>query len=37
MVFGKEKLIIHSTVKPLGKPERKKELTLQDFMGNFSL
>jgi acetyl esterase/lipase len=37
MAFGKEKLIIHTTVKPLGKSEGKKELTLQDFMGKFSL
>jgi acetyl esterase/lipase len=35
MVFGKEKLIIHASVKPIGKPEGKKELTLQDFLGNF--
>jgi acetyl esterase/lipase len=37
MVLGKEKLIIHTTVKPIGKPEGKKTLTLQDFMGNFRL
>jgi hypothetical protein len=37
MVFSKEKLIIYTTVKPIGKPEGKKELTLLDFMNNFNL
>jgi acetyl esterase/lipase len=37
MVFGKEKLIIHTSVKPVDKPEGKKDLTLHDFMGNFKL
>ena len=37
MVFGKEKLIIHTAVTPTDKPERKKELTLHDLMGNFKL
>jgi acetyl esterase/lipase len=35
MVFGKEKLIIHTSVKPIDKPEEKKDLTLQDLLGNF--
>ncbi|MDR0728805.1 MAG: alpha/beta hydrolase [Prevotellaceae bacterium] len=35
MVFGKEKLIIHTSVTPTDKPEGKKELTLLDFIGNF--
>jgi hypothetical protein len=37
MVFGKEKLIIHTAVKPIDKPEGKKELTLLDLMNNFKL
>jgi acetyl esterase/lipase len=37
MVFGKEKLIIHTSVSPTGKPEGKKDLTLFDLMGNFKI
>jgi acetyl esterase/lipase len=35
MAFGKEKLLIHTSVNPTDKPEGKKDLTLLDFMGNF--
>jgi acetyl esterase/lipase len=37
IALGREKLIIHTTVTPTDRPERKEGLTLYEFMNNFKL